>query len=107
MTPIIENKEGVSIIVQSREHLPPHIHVCYGEDEALVNIRSGEMFEGYITPKKLRIVQEWLAEGNNREITELNFYELNPRLSPHNDVSKTNIQGFKKRKKRKKVRKKR
>ena len=66
MAPILENRDGVSIIVQSREHLPPHVHACYGDDEALVDIRSGEMFEGYIPSKKLRVVQEWLTEGNNR-----------------------------------------
>ncbi len=80
MAPLLETKEGVSIIVQGREHLPPHIHASYGDDEALVDIRTGQMFKGIIPKTKLKVVQEWLGEGDNRKNTEENFYELNPRL---------------------------
>lgn len=82
MAPLLIDKDGVSIVIQSREHLPPHIHAIYGEDEALVNIRTGLIVEGYLSNKKLRVVQDWLSEGKNREIVEENFYELNPSLRP-------------------------
>lgn len=82
MAPLLIDKDGVSIRIQSREHLPPHIHAFSGDDEALVYIRTGEIFEGYIPGKKLRIVQQWLNEGDNRKIVEENFYELNPGLRP-------------------------
>lgn len=106
MAPLLEQKEGVSIIVQGREHLPPHIHASYGDDEALVDIRTGEMFEGYIPNKKLKVVQEWLAEGENRERTEKNFYELNPRLSPKKEEEKETKPAAKKEVKKKKSKKK-
>jgi len=82
MAPLLDDKDGVSIIIHSREHLPPHIHACHGDDEALVNIRTGKMFEGHIPRKKLKVVQEWLAEEGKRAVVEENFYELNPRLRP-------------------------
>ena len=82
MAPLLIDKDGVNIIIQGREHLPAHIHATYGDDEALVNIRTGELFRGYLPGKKLRVVQEWLAEESNRAIVEENFYELNPRLRP-------------------------
>ena len=82
MAPLILDKYGVSIVVQGREHLPPHVHASYGEDEALVDIRTGEVFAGSLPGKKLRVVQEWLKEGKNRAVAEENFYELNPRLRP-------------------------
>ena len=82
MAPEIITIEGVKIELHSRDHLPVHVHATYAEHEALVNIRTGELFEGDLPPKKLRIVQDWLAEGNNRELTEENFYELNSRLRP-------------------------
>ncbi|ASS47999.1 MAG: hypothetical protein A3D31_01090 [Candidatus Fluviicola riflensis] len=81
MAPLLENKNGVRIEIYGREHLPVHIHAKYGEYEALVNIRTGEVFEGSLPSKKLRIVQDWLDEGNRRELIEKNFYELNPRLA--------------------------
>ena len=73
--------------VQSREHLPPHIHAFSGDDEALIDIRTGKIHDGYLAPKKLKIVQQWLAEGANRERVEENIYELNPRLRPQRENS--------------------
>ena len=62
------------------------MHALYGEDEALVKIRTGEILKGALPPKKLKIVQKWLAE--NRQRAETNFYELNPRLSQINYMKK-------------------
>jgi hypothetical protein len=83
MAPLLVDKEGVSIFVRSREHLPPHIHAFTGGDEALVEIRTGEIYAGYIPGKKLRAVQAWLDEGKNRDVVEENFYELNELLRPN------------------------
>ena len=81
MAPLLTSHiNGIAIYVYSREHLPPHIHAFYGDDEVLVEIRTGEIFAGDIPPKKLKIVQQWLEEGDNRKLAEENFYELNPRL---------------------------
>lgn len=82
MAPLLVDKDGVSIHVRGREHLPPHIHVFAGDDEALVEIRTGEIYRGYIPGNKLNVVREWLAEGNNRALVEENFYELNAQLRP-------------------------
>ncbi|MDF2455410.1 MAG: hypothetical protein K0R51_1403 [Cytophagaceae bacterium] len=90
MAPLLVEKEGVSITIYSREHLPPHIHAFYGDDEALITIRTGVLIAGELPGKKLRLVLDWLEEGNNRVWVEENFYELNPRLRP---VAKNNKKG--------------
>jgi hypothetical protein len=82
MTPLIETRNGIRIEIHNREHLPTHIHAKYGEYEALINIRTGELFKGKLPIKKLRLVQDWLKEGNKRSTVENNFYELNPHLAP-------------------------
>jgi len=82
MAPVIETRNGVKISVHSREHLPVHVHAKYAEHEALVNIRTSEVIEGSLPKKKLKIVTEWLEEEDVRDLTEQNFYELNPRLKP-------------------------
>lgn len=51
MAPLLAEKEGVSIVIHSREHLPPHIHAIYGDDEAVIDIRTGLVIAGEI-PKK-------------------------------------------------------
>ena len=81
MAPLLENKNGVRIEIYSREHLPPHIHAKYNEYEALVDIRTGQIFRGNLPSKKLQVAQDWLNESNRRELVEKNFYELNPRLA--------------------------
>lgn len=105
MAPLLIDKDGVNIVIQSREHLPPHIHATYGDDEALVNIRTGEIVQGYLPNKKLKIVNDWLNEGNNRVLVEENFYELNPCLRPKVVEEKPVIKKKKKSKAKNKKRK--
>ncbi len=102
MAPLLIEQDGVSIHIRSREHLPPHVHAFSGDDVALVEIRTGEIYEGYISGKKLRIVQEWLAEGNRWESVEENFYELNPRLRPQETEKKQTVKKVVSKKKNKK-----
>ena len=80
MAPLLIDKDGVSIHIQSREHLPPHVHAFSGDNEALIDIRTGKIIRGRLAGKKLRIVQQWLNDAKTRELTEENFYELNPAL---------------------------
>ena len=98
MAPELERVEGIILTVYGRDHLPPHLHALHGDDEALVNIRTGEILKGVLPPKKLKIVQEWLAD--NRQRAETNFYELNPGLSQTNykKKKKTSVQNKRKKK---------
>jgi len=42
------------------EHNPPHIHVYYQDDNAIVSIPDGEILSGEIPNRKLRLVQAWV-----------------------------------------------
>ena len=44
----------------SRRHELPHIHVKYQGEEAVLSIPEGEVLEGKINGKKLRLVQAWI-----------------------------------------------
>ncbi len=41
------------------DHQPPHFHATYGDQEALILIGSGDLYEGQISRRALRLVQEW------------------------------------------------
>lgn len=43
MAPELERVEGIILVVYGRDHLPPHMHALHGDNEALVNIRTGEI----------------------------------------------------------------
>ena len=60
--PVLSKFYGIIIRMsfQQAEHNPPHIHALYGEDMAAIMIQTGEVLEGYLPPKALSMVQEWI-----------------------------------------------
>ncbi len=61
--PIISCFYGIIIRMyfQQAEHNPPHIHALYNEDMAAIDIQTGEVLEGYLPPKALAMVREWVT----------------------------------------------
>lgn len=45
---------------QQAEHNPPHIHAIYGEYIGAISIQTGELIEGDLPLRALKLVQEWL-----------------------------------------------
>lgn len=43
------------------DHNPPHFHVSYGDDEALVEINTLAVFSGQVPARVLGLVIEWAA----------------------------------------------
>lgn len=67
--PVVSRFLGIVIVIQYRDHEPPHFHARYGEHEVLVEIETGRVI-GSFPPRALKLVQEWrmlrsdaLAEG--------------------------------------------
>lgn len=61
--PVISMFYGVIVMMyyfDNRRHHEPHIHVQYGEEEAVVSIPNGEVIEGSIRANKLKLVQAWI-----------------------------------------------
>ena len=61
--PVISKFYGIAIkmyFLQS-EHNPPHIHAIYNDDVAAINFMTGEVIEGYLPPKAISMVQEWVS----------------------------------------------
>jgi hypothetical protein len=51
---------GIVIYLFVKDHAPPHCHVKYGEYLGLMNIETGEMLEGNLPRRALRLVQDWI-----------------------------------------------
>lgn len=41
------------------DHSPPHFHAKYSGDQASVRIDNGEILEGRLETRALRLVEEW------------------------------------------------
>jgi hypothetical protein len=59
--PEISRFYGIVIRMNINDHPPPHFHAYYGEQEALVNIRTGAVHRGSLPPRAWRLVSEWFA----------------------------------------------
>lgn len=60
--PILSSFYGILIKMyfQQAEHNPPHIHAIYGEYVGAIDIKTGELIEGDLPNRALKLVQEWL-----------------------------------------------
>ncbi|HTE23464.1 DUF4160 domain-containing protein [Flavitalea sp.] len=76
--PTIDFFEGIKINIYSIDHVPPHIHAVYSEFEALLVIKTREIYAGSLPVKQLRKAIEWLKE--NEDAALYTFYALNPGL---------------------------
>ena len=53
------------------DHAPPHFHVRYGEQRALVAIETLTVIHGQLSPRALGLVTEWA--GLHREELRANW----------------------------------
>lgn len=65
--PIISSFYGVIIKMyfQLSEHNPPHVHAVYGEYIGEIDIQTGQMIEGDLPIRALKLVQEWVELNRN------------------------------------------
>jgi hypothetical protein len=60
---------GIVIQMFWQDHAPPHFHATYGEDEALIDIRTLEVIGGKLPRRALLLVLEW-AQDHRPELLE-------------------------------------
>jgi hypothetical protein len=51
---------GIIVYMFTKDHSPPHFHAKYGEFRGLINIESGELIEGNLPNRALRLLKEWI-----------------------------------------------
>lgn len=57
--PVVSRFFGIAIAFYWQDHLPPHFHAIYGGDEAVIDIRTGEVLHGSLPRRALSLVNEW------------------------------------------------
>ena len=61
--PVISTFYGIIVLlyyVDNKKHHQPHVHVEYGEEEAVVSIPDGAVLEGSLRAAKLKLVHAWI-----------------------------------------------
>lgn len=59
--PEISRFFGIIIAMYYNDHPPPHFHVRYGQQKAIIEIQSLAILEGKLSPRVLGLVIEWAA----------------------------------------------
>lgn len=76
--PVISRFYGVVIKMYFRqaEHDPPHFHAIYGEYIGAIDIQTGEMLEGDLPKRALKMVQEWTNQHKDALLKIWNTQEF-------------------------------
>ncbi|MBO0937302.1 DUF4160 domain-containing protein [Fibrella sp. HMF5335] len=53
----------------AKDHLPPHFHAVYNDDEAMFSIETGNVIQGDLPRKQIRLVKAWV-ELHREELME-------------------------------------
>lgn len=77
--PVISYFFGIYIRMYHDDHNPPHFHVEYQGHEALIGIENGELLEGSLPNKALKLVRDWVKE-HQQEL--MNDWQLAVQLKP-------------------------
>ncbi|TLU98063.1 DUF4160 domain-containing protein [Dyadobacter luticola] len=58
--PEISRFFGITIYMYFKDHLPPHFHAYYGDQEAQFSIETGNVIVGDLPRKQIRLIQAWV-----------------------------------------------
>jgi Domain of unknown function (DUF4160) len=67
LVPRISEFYGIVIAMYYREHGVPHFHATYAGETVVISIQTGDVIAGRVSPRALRLVQEW-AEMHRDEL---------------------------------------
>lgn len=77
--PEISRFFGIIVLMYFKDHPPPHFHVRYAGQRALISIESLTLLEGKLSPRVLGLVVEWASMHQEELIAD---WELARRQAP-------------------------
>ncbi len=60
--PVISRFYGIEIRMYFDDHNPPHFHVIYGKQEAMISILELKMMEGNLSKRATMLTIEWALQ---------------------------------------------
>ena len=61
MMPEISRFLGIIVTMYYNDHPPPHFHVRYNQQKAIIDLETLSILEGKLSPRILGLVIEWAA----------------------------------------------
>jgi len=75
MMPTIAEFDGIKICMYADDHAPPHFHILFAENEALVRISDLTVTEGSLPRTALKKALAWATD--NQPALALKWLQLN------------------------------
>ena len=82
--PEISRFFGMVMAMYYNDHAPPHFHVRYGKQKAVIGIDPVQWLEGKLSPKARALVFEWAHEHQAELMAD---WELARQLAPLNKIA--------------------
>ena len=79
--PEISRFFGIIIAMFYSDHPPPHFHVRYGRERAVIDIESLSVLHGRLSPRALGLVIEWAAQHQEELHANWELARRHPPLS--------------------------
>lgn len=80
--PEISRFFGIIIAMYYNDHAPPHFHVRYGQQKALIAIQSLSVLQGNLKPRTLGLVIEWASQHQTELMQDWELARQNAPLCP-------------------------
>jgi hypothetical protein len=78
--PEISRFFGIIITMYYNDHTPPHFHVRYGHQKALIAIETLSVLAGTLNPRPLGLVLEWASQHQAELINDWQLARQNAPL---------------------------
>jgi len=66
---------GIIIRMYFDEHVPPHFHAIYGDEQVLIHIENMSIIAGFLSPRALGLVVEWASLHKSELLQEWELAE--------------------------------
>ena len=73
---------GIIIRMFWGDHNPPHFHAVYQNYEAMFNIETGKMMEGYLPKRQKKLVEKWAKRYKDELLANWTFLQNDEPAKP-------------------------
>jgi hypothetical protein len=80
--PEISRFLGIIITMYYNDYSPPHFHVRYNQQKAIIDIKNLAILRGQLSPRILGLVIEWAAIHQQELLENWQLAKLNQTLQP-------------------------
>ena len=80
--PEISRFFGMVVQMYYSDHEPPHFHVRYAGQKALIAIETLALLSGHLSPRALGLVTEWAAMHRQELMEDWNLARAEEQLRP-------------------------